>query len=61
MAPRVASSAACSDTARLIGRPSPASASIFGTTPQVEMVSRRGLMPNRSASTSSRADAIVAS
>jgi hypothetical protein len=61
IAPRVSSSAACSEIARLIGNPSPARSSIFGTTPQVEIVSRRGLIPNRSAAISSRTDAIVAS
>src|SRR2546422_527955 len=60
IAPRVSSSAAWSETARLIGRPSAASASIFGTTPQVETVMRRGLMPKRSGSISVLADSVVA-
>ena len=37
------------------------SASIFGTTPHVEMVMRRGLMPKASGSMSVRADSSVAS
>src|SRR5437764_1162898 len=56
---RVGSSDACSETARLIGRPSLPSASIPGTTPHVEMVNRRGLMPNSSGSIRERTDARV--